>query len=135
MAIAERFHRSSPLSREPFLALDCTRQEAALASALQAWLLEPSADAPGERDCAVATLYLDPLSALSSGTERMLLMFLHRLHQSDALLPGRGPRRLMAGDRFPRATREQTDETHVALVDHLDKIRVELHAHRGRGVA
>ncbi|MBI5171229.1 MAG: hypothetical protein HZA61_17210 [Candidatus Eisenbacteria bacterium] len=89
----------------------------------------------GEAGLSAVTLFLDPLSALGPGTQRLLLMLAHRLQRLDGAAPPAGPRRIMAGDRFPLARGAKAHVTCAALVDHFDKIRIELNAPGRRGVA
>lgn len=135
LTIARRFHRASPLAHEPFLALDCSRDEARLVRALEAWLLEPGLPPCAESTVGASVLYLDPISALSHGTQRMLLMLAHRMQGADGPPSPTGPKRLMAGDRAHLARGAHADTMCAALVDHLDKIRIELTVARKRGVA
>lgn len=135
LSIARRFHRASPLSRESFLALDCARHEGRLVRALETWLLEPGLPPSTESELGASVLYLDPISALSHGTQRLLLMLAHRMQGSDGQPIASGPRRLMAGDRAHLARGAHADAMCPALVDHLDKIRIELSVARKRGVA
>lgn len=135
LSIARRFHQASPLSRETFLALDCAHHEGRLVRALETWLLEPGLLPSPESELVTSVLYLDPISALSHGTQRLLLMLAHRMQGSDGLPVVPGPRRLMAGDRVHVARGAHAETMCPALVDHLDKIRIELSSACRRGVA
>lgn len=135
LTIARRFHLASPLAKERFLALDCARHEARLVRALEAWLLESGLPPSAEPELDASVLFLDPISALSQGTQRLLLMLAHRMQGSDGQPAGSGPKRLMAGDRAHLARGAHADAMCASLVDHLDKIRIELTVARKRGVA
>lgn len=137
LEVVHEIHRCSPLSGEPLLALDCAKDEPRLARALERWLLgsrTPLTDDHEMRE-RVGVLYLDSIAGLSMGTQRLLLMIAHRLQgqQADARLPG--PVRLMAGDRVNLIKAAEAGRFSGSLVDHLDKIRVDLGRRRSRGAA
>jgi DNA-binding NtrC family response regulator len=137
LAIVHEFHRASPLAGESFVAIDCARDEAALARSLEQWLLASAA--PGDGDDGGqqggGVLYLDSIAALSTTSQRLLLMIAHRLQGHAADVAHIGPRRLMAGDPHQLARAAQAGRFSSALFDHLDKIRVELGRRLSRGVA
>jgi DNA-binding NtrC family response regulator len=137
LAVVRAFHHRSPLAGEPLVALDCAKDEPRLARTLERWLLassSPSADG-NELKEPIGVLYLDSIAELSPATQRLLLMFAHRLQggQSDTRPPG--PARLMAGDRTNLIRAAEAGRFSRALVDHLDKIRVELGQRRSLGAA
>lgn len=103
--------------------------------ALEAWLLESGLPPSAEFELGASVLYLDPISALSQSTQRLLLMLAHRMQGTDGQPLASGPRRLMAGDRAHLARGAHADAMCPALVDHLDKIRIELTVAGKRGVA
>ncbi|MFN8588282.1 MAG: hypothetical protein U0704_10840 [Candidatus Eisenbacteria bacterium] len=133
LAVAQAFHRCSPIAREAFVFLDGARDEAQLEVLLQSWLLVSArADGAGAR---IGTLYVDSLGALSSTAQRSLLLVARRLDGRLELAPHDGPARLMAGDRTHLVRASHDGRVSDALLDHLDKIRVELDLTRSRGVA
>lgn len=134
LAVAREFHRHSPLAREPFVPLDCARDEPYLGRALEGWLLAAPPAEPAVRD-RVGVLYLESVSLLSGTTQRLLLMLAHRLQGQAADPAGSAPSRLMAGERTDLVRASETGRFSGALLDHLDKIRVELGCRRTRGVA
>ena len=137
LAIARALHLRGPLAREAFLAVDCARDEARLARALENWLLAASNVEGGEPDPAgqAGTLFLDSVAELSSATQRLLLMLAHRLQGQPADTAVNGPARLMAGERAGLVRAAERGRFSGALLDHLDKIRVDLGHRRSRGVA
>ncbi len=132
------FHDTSPLRGAPFLALDCGRDETRLQHALQSWLIfdgEPDvADALRKSDG--GTLFLDEIHTLDPSTQKLLLILVRRMdggRAGDRLFAG--PARLAAGS--PEDLKEAVRQNRFsgALLDSLDKIRVELGRIGSRGAA
>lgn len=137
LAIVHEFHRASPLARAPFVAIDCTKDETPLARSLEQWLLASRGPLDGDDGAPqrIGVLYLDCISALTPTSQRLLLMIAHRLQGQEAEGTSTGPRRLMAGDPHRIVRAAETGRFSGALLDHLDKIRVELGRQRSRGAA
>ena len=86
----------------------------------------------------VGALFLDSIGALSRDSQRSLLLLARRLDASRegyGVPPEEGPLRLMAGDRHHLAREPNAGSCSPSLIDHLDKIRVELDVSRTRGAA
>jgi DNA-binding NtrC family response regulator len=138
LEIARAFHLSSPLRRGPFHVLDCAREEALLARALQTWLI-PGTTRPGsaplhEVEC--GTLYLDAVECLSAPTQRLLLALARRLHgAADEPRSESGPVRLAVGSAEDLDEAAEQRRFSGALLDCLDKIRVDLGRVASRGAA
>ena len=135
--VALEFHRVSPVRLGPLIAVDCSIDEARLRDALTWWmsptgrLSAPNALWSAER----GTLFLDLVGQLSRDTQQLLLTCINRHSALSAgcahswtgrLAVGsdEDPWDLVAGGRFLGA-----------LVDALDKIRVELEPLRQGGAA
>lgn len=134
--IAQSFHRRSPLSHESFLALDSVRDADRVERLLQSWLL--ACVDTGGACLRVGALFLDSIGALSRDSQRSLLLLARRLDASRegyGVPPEEGPLRLMAGDRHHLAREPNAGSCSPSLIDHLDKIRVELDVSRTRGAA
>ena len=127
-AIARAFHRASPLSRGPFLSLDCARDEPVLWRALQQWLMPAGAHAEADPLGAIrgGMLFLDHVESLAPRSQRLLLMLSRRLQDEPGMATAwPAPARLAAGsaeDLSGTAGRWFSRD----LFDCLDKIRVEL---------
>jgi hypothetical protein len=137
LAVVREFHRASPLADEPFVAIDCEKDELRLCHALEQWLLSSrtASDVDSELGGRVGVLYLESIAALSTTSQRLLLMLAHRLQALESDARPAGPWRLMAGDRTHLVQAARSGRLSSVLVDHLDKIRVELGLRRSRGVA
>lgn len=137
LAVVRAFHQRGPYAHEPFVAIDCARDEARLARTLEQWLLATGPQAAGDGATSaerIGVLYLESIAELSAGTQRLLLVLAHRLQgQADSRPPG--PARLMAGDRGDLVRAAESGRFSRALADHLDKIRVNLGRRRSRGAA
>ena len=138
LAVARAFHEASPIGREPFLALDCAREEARLWQALHVWLDHGGADSGGNPliGCGPGTLYLDEVACLSAATQRLLLVFARSLAgRAAGTGPAGGPTRLAAGGSADLAEAVAERRFSRDLYDGLDKIRVQLGRPRRRGAA
>lgn len=120
------------------MALDCGRDQSRLQNALQSWLIcdgEPDA-ADSLRQSDGGTLFLDEIHALDLSTQKLLLILVRRM---DGCRAGdrrfAGPTRLAAGS--PEDLKEAVRQNRFsgALLDSLDKIRVELGRIGSRGAA
>jgi DNA-binding NtrC family response regulator len=136
LAVADAFHRASPLGRRALLAVDCAREEARLCRALQYWLV-PDGERPGtsaELEC--GTLYLDSVGCLSAHAQELLLLLARRM-QCGPLETRSGPGPLRLAAASPEALDEAVAERRFsgALYDCLDKIRVELGRTSRQGAA
>lgn len=134
LLVVREFHRASPICREPIVMMDCLKDERALAESLEQWLLAGSASDPSESS-PVGTLYLDSITSLDAVSQRMLLMLAHRLQGVERGERTPGPQRIMAGDRSRLVRAARTGRLSATLLDHLDKVRVELALRRSRGAA
>jgi DNA-binding NtrC family response regulator len=123
-AVANSFHRSSPVTRGPFIAVDCRDDEARLRSSLQALMADAAPD-PGPDPVRAAwsgTLFLDHVDALSKECQQLLLWFAqHTLGGSVGAEDG-WPVRLAAGVENDPDVLDFLPE----LRDEIDKIRVDL---------
>jgi DNA-binding NtrC family response regulator len=135
-AVAQAFHRASPLGRSAFLVVDCAREEAWLCAALQHWLFADH-DRPGAKvpvEC--GTIFLERVGSLSLHTQELLLELVRRLQRGPLeSRSGWGPLRLAAAN--PEALDDAVAESRfsLALYDCLDKIRIELGPAPRRGAA
>lgn len=135
--VAETFHRSSPLRTGPFVVVDAERDESLLARALYGWLSpgrfggEPHPLTGAER----GALYVDGVTSLSKATQRLLLAF-SRLCSPEPLegeIPWTG--RLAVGAAEEPSLAVSDGRFSAALLDCLDKIRIEIATWPERGAA
>jgi DNA-binding NtrC family response regulator len=132
------FHEASPLRGTPFLVLDCVRGESRLSRALQSWLICESDPATVDplRESDGGTLFLDEITNLTPSTQRLLVMLARRLDGGPAHdRRAAGPARLAAGSSEDVGEAVQRNRFSSALLDSLDKIRVELGRAGRRGAA
>ncbi|MCC6651238.1 MAG: sigma 54-interacting transcriptional regulator [Candidatus Eisenbacteria bacterium] len=134
LLVVREFHRASPIAREPIVMMDCLKDERALTESLEQWLLAGSTGGRPEGS-AVGTLYLDSITSLDAVSQRLLLMLAHRLQGFEHGERPPGPQRIMAGDRSRLVRAARTGRLSATLLDHLDKVRVELALRRSRGAA
>ncbi len=123
-AVALSFHRSSPVSRGPFIAVDCRQDEARLRYSLQALLADTAPD-PGPdpvRGAWSGTLYLDQIDALSNECQQLLLCFAQHTLGGSVGAEGGWPVRLAGGVSHDPDVLSLLPE----LRDEIDKIRVDL---------
>lgn len=123
-AVALSFHRSSSVTRGPFVSVDCASEEGRLRSSLQALMADAAPD-PGPdpiRGAWSGTLFLDNVEALSPDCQRLLLWFAQHTLGGSVGADGGWPVRLAVG------TPQHPDELNVLpeLRDEIDKIRVDL---------
>lgn len=125
--VARHFHERSPMRVAPLVALDCSRQELLLTSALTAWL-GGSVEAPcaiGIRHC--GTLFVDRIHALSMPAQRLLSELINRMGQpwwknDSSTWWGR----LVAGTEVDLEAIVAEGAFSAPLLDGLDKVRVEI---------
>jgi DNA-binding NtrC family response regulator len=132
------FHQASPLRGTPFLVLDCVRGESRLARSLQSWLISENDPATVDplRESDGGTLFLDEITSLTPSTQRLLVMLARRLDGGPAHdRRAAGPARLAAGSSEDVGEAVQRNRFSSALLDSLDKIRVELGRAGRRGAA
>lgn len=136
LAVAQAFHRASPLRCGAFLALDCAREESRLYRALQSWLAPEGAPAGTQETVDCGTLFLDAVGCLSDPTQRLLLVLARRM-QCGPLesRTGPGPARLAVGSAEDLDEAVEERRFSGALYDCLDKIRVGLGQVARRGAA
>jgi DNA-binding NtrC family response regulator len=135
-AVAMAFHRDSALRLGPFVAVDCTRDEAHIRTALRHWLSR-GGRAEGAHPLWAAergTLYLEAVGGLSVETQQLLLEFSNG-GSSAAAPEGRWGGRLAVGSDEDLWTLVAEGRLVAALADSLDKIRVDLSSHRRGGAA
>ncbi len=136
LSIAHSFHRRSPIAHEAFLALDCRRDAGRVEQLLHSWLLA-CLGGDGQRR-RIGALFLDSIGALAATSQRSLLTLARRIDAAPEV-PRTGfepgPLRLMAGDPAHLGREPLGGSCSTPLLDHLDKIRVELDASRTRGAA
>ena len=138
LAVARAFHRWSPLSQGPFVALDCMFDEPRLWRALQSWLTAggPPFGANPLHACRRGMLYLESVGSLSDPSQRLLLIFARQLEPgSPAVLVEPRPLRLAVGNTEDLSEAVDRRSFSSALYDCLDKIRVEIGRIPKQGVA
>lgn len=131
------FHDASPLRGAPFLALDCSRDGARLSAALESWLvcdgdsgvIDPLRESDG------GTLFLDDVHALDGAAQRLLLILVRRMDGRQVDQPNPGPARLAVGSADDLAEAVRQSRFSAALLDSLDKVRVDLGRVGRRGAA
>src|SRR6266850_7937906 len=76
-SVGLEFHRASPLRTGPFVSIDCLRDGARVHASLESWLACASRSPQDNplRAAARGTMFLDSIEALSSATQRLLLLF------------------------------------------------------------
>jgi DNA-binding NtrC family response regulator len=132
------FHDASPLRGAPFLVFDCARDDARLSHALESWLIcdgEPDGVDP-LRESDGGTLFLDEIHALDRTTQRLLQMLVRRMdagRANDRRVAG--PARLAAGSSEDLDEAVRQNRFSGALLDSLDKVRVDLGRVGSRGAA
>ena len=132
------FHRASPLRIGPFVSIDCRYDGPRVHASLESWLACASRSPQDNplRAAARGTLFLDSIEALSSSTQRLLLLF-----ANGSALPARDESgvdwagRLIVGSVEDLLVAVANGRFLAALQDHLDKIRVDLGPSRQEGAA
>jgi len=136
LTVARTFHRTGPLGRCTFLAVDCGRDEARLCRALQYWLVPDGTPPASSAEVGCGTLYLDSIGCLSVRAQDLLLRLARRLqcgpHETRS---GPGPLRLAAANAGTLDDAVAERRFSGALYDCLDKIRVELGQTSQQGAA
>lgn len=124
-AVAYAFHETGPLRDGPFVSVDCRRDEPRLRAGLQACFSRAAGH--GGNDVVLAawggTLYLDHVTALRPGTQKLVMWALDRAGRDGT---DSWPLRLCAGDDHDLEPAVESGKFLRGLHDALDKIRVAL---------
>jgi DNA-binding NtrC family response regulator len=126
--VARAFHMESPLRSGAFVRVDCAREESRLRSALREWTgAAPASELNPLRAAERGTLFLDAVEHLSADSQGLLLAFARRL-QSEAhgTEEPQGAGRLVTGNPTGLAPAVSEGRFLAALLDALDKVRVQL---------
>jgi len=133
---ARAFHEAGVRPTARFLELDCSAGEDGLDSTLRAWIAEsevardPAATIRDDR----ATLFLDGVEDLSPECQRLVLILINTLAQSATFGEQLPFGRVIAGSRIDLARAVVAGRFLPQLYDAMNKVRVELHRYRKRGM-
>ena len=138
LEVVRAFHEAGLARRGRLVAVRCADDEPVLRRALQLWLTAAgdAAEVNPLRACEDGTLYLEGVHALAEPMQRQLVVLARRIAgESPDGRAGALPLRLAAGDADGLDAAVEQRRFSAALLDCIDKIRVDLRGAGRRGAA
>jgi DNA-binding NtrC family response regulator len=125
--MAEAFHRESPVHDGPVVRVDGRREEEQLARALLGWIGSTGVDPSAHplRAASRGTLFVDWITCLSEGVQRLLLMLALREPGDRGGGVDGWCGRIVVGSPVDPAHAVARGEFSCELFDALDKIRIQ----------